>query len=59
MREVSNVEITNELRKLLESKSKRQFTDKEISLAVSNLGGFAQTLIKMKMENDKNGGLSR
>ena len=52
-------ELKNNLVKFLEPLVKRPLTDKEVSEAVFNLRGFGQTLIKMKLEIDKNERVSR
>lgn len=48
----------NEQVKTLEKVLKRPLTEKEVEKTLLAFSGFARTLIKMKMENDKNG-LSR
>lgn len=50
---ISSTELDSKINKLFSKKSK-PITEKEMGECVFNLRGFAQTLIKMKMENDKN-----
>ncbi|MEX0617021.1 MAG: hypothetical protein WD231_04420 [Candidatus Woykebacteria bacterium] len=54
----ANEEVNEKLRKILEPKLKRHLSTEELALAALNLKGFASTLIKMKMEIDKNVGIS-
>ena len=49
-----NEELKKQVKSGLEPLVKHPLTEEEIFQAVFNLRGFAQTLIKMKMELDKN-----
>ena len=54
MTEPVNEGLKQQIKNVFEPLAKRALTDEEIFQAFFNLRGFAQTLIKMKMELDKN-----